>query len=47
MDISHARVTDEASMRRETIEAMYLLLNLGNAEALTRFMKLPIHIRYR
>lgn len=34
-----------ASIRRDTIESMYLLFNLGNAEALTRFIKLPAYIR--
>lgn len=44
MDMSHVQLSSETPQRRETIEAMYLLFNLGNVEALTRFIKLPKQI---
>lgn len=31
---------------RETIEALYLLFNLGNGEALSRAISLPKYVRY-
>lgn len=45
MDMTHDRISNDATKRREIIEAMYLLFNLGKAEALTRFIKLPVHVR--